>query len=79
MLEDVINRDQVKKKIEVYLVAMQHLTSYLTPETCEEQFTEAAIYQLINWFLLSVFFYLDPWAEGKAWTRAVVCREMHFK
>lgn len=48
MLEDVINRDQVKKKIEVYLVAMQHLTSYLTPETCEEQFTEAAIYQLIN-------------------------------
>lgn len=51
MLEDVINRDQVKKKnkkIEVYLVAMQHLTSYLTSETCEEQFTEAAIYQLIN-------------------------------
>lgn len=53
MLEDVINWDQVKKKkikkkIEVYLVAMQHLTSYLTSETCEEQFTEAAIYQLIN-------------------------------
>lgn len=52
MLEDVINWDQVKiknkKKIEVYLVAMQHLTSYLTSETCEEQFTEAAIYQSIN-------------------------------
>lgn len=47
MLEDVINRDQVKK-IEAYLVAMQHLTSYLTSERCEEQFTEAAICQLIN-------------------------------
>lgn len=47
MLEDVINQDQVKNKIkfEAYLVAMQHLTSYLTSETCEEQFTEAAIYQ----------------------------------
>lgn len=46
MLEDVINRDQVKNKIkfEAYLVAMQRLTSYLTSETCEEQFTEA-IYQ----------------------------------
>lgn len=50
MLEDVINNyyQVKKKKIEVYLVAMQHLTSYLTSETCEEQFTEAAIYQLIN-------------------------------